>query len=189
MTENEPLAGVAPMGGASDEDLGGQLLEGQRSAGITGGATSVDTAELLAHIRAMQARLDSLEAEKRGSAAPAVTAAAEQIADLIGKHATGMTIGVAQDHDEGKRLADDLKEAAATAVKTGDTSAFEQVGQRVHRWLVRNHPGPGDHTYYAQAVDRAAELGDIADAFRPAGGTAVESARRPVPVVAGSVVG
>jgi hypothetical protein len=177
------------MGGVSDEELGARVAAGQRDAGVGVGATSVDPQALLAQIQQLQARFAKLEKEKRSGAAPVLTAAADQVADLMTAHASGRTTGERLDHGEGLRLAADLQEAAKNALSTGDPGSFAQIGKRIHAFIKRNNPGPGDHVYYAQALDRAAELGDIADAFEPDPGTQLETARRPAPVLAGSVVG
>lgn len=190
MSETDTPDGAAqPMGGVSDEDLAARIAAGQRDAGVGVGATSVDPQRLLEQIQQLQSRFAKLEAEKRSGAAPVLTAAADQVADLMAAHASGRTTGEKLDHAEGQRLAADLQEAAKNAVKTGDPGSFAQIGKRIHAFLKRNHPGPGDHVYYAQALDRAAELGDIADAFEPDPGTQLESSRKPAPVLAGSVVG
>jgi hypothetical protein len=190
MSETDGPDGAQPMGGVSDEDLGARVAAGQRDAGVGVGATSVDPQQLLEQIQQLQAKFARLEADKRGAALPVLTAAADQVADLMAAHASGRTTREKPDHGEGLRLAADLQEAAKNAVDSGDVSAFSQIGERIHRFLKRNHPGPGDHPYYAQAVDRAAELGDIADAFEPDPGTPqVTSSRKSTPVLSGSVVG
>lgn len=156
-------------------------------------ATEVDTSQLLAAMKAMQERLDALEAEKRSRNAPALVSTAESLRDLIIKHASGMTVhGQVPDMSQGTRLADDVVDAAGNAVTSGDVSHVRAIGQRIETWLRRIHPGPQDHPYYSQAVDFASHhlplAADQVTGPQPSGALPVSGAA-PVSVIPGSVTG
>jgi hypothetical protein len=166
-------------------------IEGKVSDAIP---TVVDVPALLAQ---MQAQQDAMAAEiKRLQAGQAPTGThpligtATAARDLIAQH---FDRGAAGDRGPVLALADDLVDAAKNGVESGDTGPVRQLGQRLERALHRVHPGPGDHHYFANALQMVnAHLIDAADTVTekappPAG--ALGSDRAPAKVVSGSVTG
>lgn len=154
--------------------------------------TEVDAGALLKHIQAMQARLEALEQEKRAGNAPPLVATLEAARDLVTAHAAH-TPGT--DHAEALSLADDLVDAGKNATQSGDLGYVREIGARLHKWLTRHHPGPGENSYYRQALDfTGTHLEDAADAYedqapKPSGAQEVTSGRPPAKVISGSVTG
>lgn len=172
----------------TEEELAARAAAAQAAAGSSLGATGVDTAQLLAAIRQMQARVETLEAEKRAGSAPALVSTAESLRDLLKLHAAGDPA-----HADVLRYADDLVDAATNTVTSGDTGPVISIGAKIWKWLRRNHPGPGENAYYRQAVDFAGpHLEDAVDAFEPpvrSAAPALGSSRPPAQVVQGNVTG
>lgn len=137
------------------------------AAAVSGGAsaTEIDPAALLKQIQAMQARLDTLAAERVPAGGPPVVSNANALRDLIGVHAVGIT-GPVPDHAPVLAMADDLVDAATAAADNGDGSKVREIAGRIEKWLNAHHPGAGDHTYHAQAVGFASvHVPDSADAL------------------------
>ena len=154
------------------------------------GATEVDVNKLMAFIAGLQQRVESLEAEKAAGRGMPLVGAAESLRDLFTTHAKH---NPGQDLADGKRLADDVVDAAGNAVKSGDVSSLRSVTEKMARYLKRIDPGPGDHHYFRQAVHFAeAHLPDAMDRYTPPqapAAAAVSSPRGSVPVISGSVTG
>ena len=165
------------------------VAAGAAASGL--GATEVDVDKLMAFIAGLQQRVESLEAEKAAGRGMPLVGAAESLRDLFVTHAKH---NPGQNLADGKRLADDVVDAAGNAVKSGDVSVLRSVTEKMARYLKRVDPGPGDHHYFRQAVHFAeAHLPDAMDRFTPtapsAAVAAVGSPRGSVPVISGSVTG
>jgi hypothetical protein len=181
-----PAPGIAP---PSEAEVAASLAA--RQAAGPAGLTGADVDQLLAGIKALQARVDALESEKAAGAAVPAVSGAETMRDLIRTHAA-MNPGT--DHGDLIRLADDAVDAAGNAAESGQGSELAKIAARVARALHKVHPGPGDHHYWRQALGFAeVHLPDAADALVPrpqqAPAGAVSSDRAPARVVAGSVTG
>lgn len=158
-----------------------------------GGPAETDTAALLAQMQAqMQALAEQVTRLRQGQAGDGVhpvIGTAASIRDMLAVHF---------DHNPGPaaggvlRLADDVTDAARNAVDSGDVSVVRDLGGRLVRALKRNHPGPGDHHWFRQALDFAEnhlpEAADTVGAPAPSGAPALGGGAG-VPVVAGSVTG
>lgn len=176
----------APM---TQEEMAAHLAAQQASA--PAGLTDVDVTALLAGIKALQDRVDALEAEKASGAAVPVLNTAEVLRDLIATHAAHAP---GTDHSDLLRLADDAVDAAKNAADSGDGSLVTQISGKISRALHRVHPGPGTHHYFQQALGFAdVHLPDAAAQLVPkpaqAPIAAVTSSGASVPVVQGSVTG
>lgn len=173
---------------APDDQLGAQVAAGQAAAGVSMGATDVDVSQLLAAIQQMQARVETLEEEKRAQHAPALVGTAESLRDLLKLHSAGDPA-----HADVLRHAEDLVDAANNTVKSGDTGPVTAIAAKIEKWLRRNHPGPGENAYYRQALDFAGpHLEDAVDSFEPpqrSAAPALGSSRPPARVVQGNVTG
>ena len=169
----------------SDEDLAAQLRAQQ--AGAPAGLTDMDVSALLAGIKALQDRVDALEAEKSSGAGLPVVNTAQALRDLIATHAAH-TPGT--DHADLLRLADDAVDAAGNAASSGDGGPLTDISGKIARALQRANPGPGTHHSYQQAVGFAeVHLPDAAAQLVPKSRAvaAVGSDRPPAPVIQGSV--
>jgi|SRR5215469_5535069 len=150
----------------------------------------VDVPALLAAINAMQARLDSLEAERRTANMPPLVSTAQALRDLLDAHenTSGKTVP-----DDLYRLGDDVVEAAKGAVSSGDVTFVRDIAAKIVRALARIHPGGGDHPFYRQAVeyarDHLPEAADQVTAPQAVAAPAVASGGAPAQVVTGSLVG
>lgn len=160
-----------------------------RQSAAPAGITEVNVDKLLAGIAALQARVESLEAEKAAGNAAPVKGNAEVMRDLIKVHAAH---NPATDHGDVLRLADDLVDAAGNAAESGDGGIIHELAQKMERALLRVHPGPGDHSYFGQALDFAKyHMHDAADQLvrKPPPAVAIGSDRPPATVVQGNVTG
>jgi hypothetical protein len=183
--------GVGPAaGGVDPEDLGAQLAAGQAAAGVDIGGTDVDTAELLAGIRALQDRVAALEKEKRAGAGDPLANSVESLRALLALHAAHSP---GLNHDVVGSMADDLADAASNAVESGDTTQVGKITGKIAAWLGRaGNPGPGDFPYYRQAVDFATyhvpdAAANVEAPTAPA--TAIGTDRAPAKVLQGNVTG
>jgi hypothetical protein len=158
-----------------------------------GGPAETDTAALLSQMQAqmlaLAAEVTRLKQGQAGDGAHPLVGTAASIRDMLAVH---------YDHNPGAagapvlRLADDVVDASKNAVESGDVSVVRDLGARLVRALKRNHPGPGDHHWFTQALDFASnhlpEAADTVGAPAPSGAPALGGAA-PAPVVAGSVTG
>lgn len=183
---NVPQPSVSP---PPEDEVAAGLAARQSAA--PAGITSVDAEKLMAAMAAMQARLDALEAEKRAGATVPLKSEAEVMRDLIRVHAAH---NPGTDHAGVLRLADDAVDAAGNAADSGDGSIVHDLAGKLERALVKVHPGPGDHHYFAQALDFARfHLPEAAARVprkpdrEPA--AAVSSDRAPATVIQGNVTG
>lgn len=153
------------------------------AAGSGSGTTEADMKALLAGIKAMQDRLDLLEAKERAEHAPA----------LVGTAKTAVTMLEGHPDPVARELGADLLEAAKNATESGDTSYVAKIAAKLHRHLVRNPPPPGENYHYRQAVDFAGpHMEDAIDAFQPpakSAGALPSAGGQPVKVLEGSVTG
>ena len=181
-------AGAAGIPSAPPEqDIASELAA--RQAAHPAGITDVDIPAMLAMIQGLQARVDSMEADRAAGNAPPVKATAETIRDLLTAHANH---NPGADFTAVKGLADDLVDAAGNAADSGDGAALTAVAGKLERAVAKVHPGPGDHHYLTQALGFIRDhLPDVVDRLvppvRPA--AAVGSGRAPAKVIAGSVTG
>jgi hypothetical protein len=171
---------------------------GAQAAVAGAGATDVDVPQLLAYIKQLSERMETLEAEKRDQNAPPLLGTIESLGNLLRAHAASAPRDAGNtpliDHKPVLALADDLADAGKNAVESGDLTHVKAIGAKIAKWLERNHPGPGENAHYRQAVDFAGpHLEDAAENFEaqpkrtPA--PAVGSSRPPAKVVPGSVTG
>lgn len=172
----------------SEAELGAKIAAEQAQAGI--GTTQVDANALLAEIKAMQARLAQLEAEKATTTAPALVNTAESLRNLLGEHALRTLAG---DYAPVLALADDAVDAARNAVTSGDVTYVRQIGDRIARWMRSHAPHPGENHYWRQALDFAEHhLPDAADNHKPSpapAAGAITTDKAPAAVIPGSVTG
>lgn len=183
-------SGVGGQGDTDPADLGAKLAAGQVAAGVDVGGTDVNVTELLAGIQALQDRVAALETEKRAGAGDPLGNAVQSLKALLGLHAAH-TPGV--DHSGAASMADDLVDAAGNAVQSGDVGNVEKIAGKIAKWLRRDgNPGPGDHPFYAQAVDFAEHhVPDAAELVEPpaAPAAAIGTDRPAAKVIAGNVTG
>jgi hypothetical protein len=181
-----PAPGISPPGEA--EVAAG--LAARQAAGPAG-LTGADVKQLLAGIQALQDRVNTLEQEKAAGAAVPVQETAQALRDLVATHAAH---NPGTSHADALRLADDVVDAAKNAADSGDPAHVISIAGKLDRALMKVHPGPGDHHYFAQALGFVrVHLIDAAEALapRPAQAPAAEvgSGRPPAKVTAGSVTG
>lgn len=192
MTDPNPYfqpAPAPPSAPPPEQDVAAKLAAQQASA--PAGLTDVDVSQLLAGIKALQDRVDALEAEKASGAAVPVQNTAEALRDLIATHAAH-TPGT--DHSDLLRLADDAVDAAGNAADSGDGGIVTDISGKIARALRRVDPGPGTHHWFAQALGFAeVHLPDAAAQLvkKPARAPVAEvgTSGKSVPVVQGSVTG
>jgi hypothetical protein len=181
---NAPDPGTAP---PPEAEVAAGLAVKQSAA--PAGVTEVDIEQLMAAMKAMQARVDALEAEKAAGNAAPVKGNAEVMRELLRVHAAH---NPGTDHGDVLRLADDMVDAAGNAAETGDAGIIHELAGKMERALTRVHPGPGDHSYFAQALDFAKyHMHDSADQLtrKPPPAPAIGSDRPPAQVVQGNVTG
>lgn len=123
-----------------------------RSAVVGAAPAAIDVDQLHATIAAMQAQIAQLQAAKTAAAGPPVVEAANVLADAVGKHVNPAS---SADHAALARLADDVKDAASNAVKSGSGQQVTQISGKIATALEATHPGPGDHHWYQVALDWA----------------------------------
>lgn len=181
---SQPAPSVSP---PDEQELAAGLAA--RQAGAPAGLTEVDVTALLAGIKALQDRVDALEAEKAAGAGTPVVATAETLRDLLRTHAAH---NPGLDHSDVLRLADDAADAAGNAAESGDGTELGKITGKLERAMRRVDPGPGDHHWYRQALGFIeVHLPEAAAALvpRPKAAPAVTSDRPPAQVVQGSVTG
>lgn len=191
IASQETGLGPAP-GGADATDVGAQLAAGQAAAGVDIGGTEVDADKLLAAIHALQARVESLETEKRAQTGDPLVNTVASLSALLQQH-KAMAPAVAG-HDDAASMADDLTDAAANASQSGDVSSVEKIAAKIEKWLARaGNPGPGDNPYYAQALDFARyhvpEAAANVTPPTPDATAELASTRPPAKVLQGNVTG
>jgi hypothetical protein len=181
-----------PTAGVPDDQVAAQLAAGQAAAGQAMGGTVVDEDAIRAYIESMvrqqvTAALRAAGAEPPGE--PLVNTAVS-LRNLLKTHAS-MSPGT--DHTAALGLADDLVEAAESAVKSGDVTYVGKIAARLVTWLERlGHPGPGDFHYHRQALDFAKyHIPDAAENVHPPVQSAglLTSTKPPAKVLEGSVTG
>jgi len=174
-----PGAAPTPLGG-NPADIARDLLDRQ-AAGQTG-VTSVDANLLLAAIQQMQQQIADLQASKGPAGEHPLIATARQLLVHVG-HQHGDTAG--------HQLAQDLMDASVNAAKSGDGHYVETLTGKLHRWLQRHSPQPGENYHHAQATQITGfHLPDQVDALTPPPAPLVSvGGAAPVQVVSGSVTG
>jgi hypothetical protein len=161
----------------SEQDLAAAALAG---AGI--GTTEVDVAALAAQIQAMQAQINQLNADRPPVASP-LLGTVETLQGMLAGHGDVTAI----------ELGKDLAEAAANAVKTGAVEYAERIGAKLHAWLVRHPPVPGENYHYRQALDFSGP--HLEDALQtvtapaPAAAALASAGGPPTKIIAGNVTG
>lgn len=147
-------------------------------------------AQMQDQMAAMQAQIAQLRAGQQPDGAHPASGTAQQVLELLKIHFAH------NPHADGAAVlgaAEDLLDAAGNAVDSGDVSVARELATRFERILQRNHPGPGQHFYYNQAVDMAAnhvhDALDLITGPAPRPAAAVSSSQPPVKVISGSVTG
>ena len=158
------VAGVAADLGAGPQTPPDVLGAQMQASGAAPG--EVDASALLAHIRAMQARLDSLEAEKRQELAPEVVKYADALAaHIAAKAAASPGLAAHPDHpltagaDLVAKVADAARaeadgKAGALAGPLADLTAWVKRSQQVFHHL--------DWHYVLQLAEEAAAAARLA---------------------------
>lgn len=148
-------ADLGPGPQAAPEDLGQQM---QASGAHPG---EVDAAALLAEIRALQSRVDAMEADKRAEAGPDVVRYAQALADHVTAKVNANPV-TAADPDlpgaAGTDLAAAALAAAKTAAESGDTAALKSKVDDVVGW-VRAHAAKYNHIDWSYVLQLAGEIG------------------------------
>lgn len=151
-------ADLGPGPQAPPEDLGAAM---QASGAHPG---EVDAAELLKQIRALQSRVDAMEADKRSEAGPDVVRYAQALADHVAAKVTANPV-TAADPDmpgaAGTDLANAALAAAKTAAESGNTDELNAKVQDVVGW-VRGHAAKFSHIDWTYVLQLAEEIGTAA---------------------------
>lgn len=144
-------------------------------------AADPDPAEMLAAIRAMQARIDALEAEKRSAQAPLVVTYATALLDhLATKRAQHPVIQADPDHNYGQvpnaeglgargvlGAAHHLVSTATVAAETGNGQGVAAELPAIQTWVQR-HARRFPHVDYSYIVELAEEVAGAAAKLAPA---------------------
>ena len=140
------------------------------------GVTSVDADSLLAEIKAMQARLNDLEAEKAAAAGgdPLINTV-KTVNHFLAGHGDAQAVELGQD----------LAAAVDEAGKSGDTSQVAKIAEKLDRHLSKNAPYAGENYFHKNAQAFVGDLPDLIDSFKPV----AQPQASPAKVVAGSVIG
>lgn len=153
------------------------------------GTTDIDVEGLLRaalqQLNAQQQQINSLLASQ-GPRGPHPLAS---VARMLRHH---LADGEHRDaHQPAVQLADDLVDASANAVQSGDLTSVRKISAGLLRWLDRNPVPPGDSYHHRQAADIIRwHLPDQVDAFVPAPSQpGIGSSQAPARVVPGSVTG
>lgn len=188
MSEQAFAAAAAAQIGAHAADVQGGMASGQddlASAVAAGGSgvTESDISQILAQIKAMQARLDVAESQRRADAPPALVSTAQTLKSYVDVH----------NDPKAMDLADAMLEAAQNSTESGDTGPLSKIAERLARHLRKNPPYPGENHHYRQALDWAENhIVDAVEAFippPPSGAHAVTSDRPAAKVLEGTRVG
>lgn len=172
----QELGRTAPMDDAAPGELGQQVA----SSGA--GATDVDVQALLAQLRELQGRVQSVEDERAAEKVqglPDVVVRAEQIlADLTHRHgalSAGSPLGDIVDR------AGALVEAARGAVESGDSGELLTLAGALGKRLARvaSAAASADISFARQLVDE--DLPEAAAAIRPARQPGAQDAPRAAP--------
>jgi hypothetical protein len=181
-----------PTAGVPDDQVAAQLAAGQAAAGQAMGGTVVDEDAIRAYIESMVRQQVTAALRAAGAEPPGepLVKTATSLRNLLKTHAS-MSPGT--DHTAALGLADDLVEAAESAVKSGDVTYVGKIAARLVTWLERlGHPGPGDFHYHRQALDFAKyHIPDAAENVHPPVQSAglLTSTKPPAKVLEGSVTG
>lgn len=169
-------AASVPVTGVDEEQLAAAA-----ASHIGSGVTEADIEGILAQIKAMQARLDQAEAERRASTPDTISSSVGQLFHQLLNH--GDTIAI--------ELGKDAVEAAKSIAEGGSIGPLMTIAEKLTARLLKNPPAPGDQFHYRQVLDTAqTHIPDVLNAYQPpATAAAVTSDRAPAKVVAGSVVG
>lgn len=176
----EQLAGQAasvPVQGVDEQELAAAA-----QSHIGQGVTEADIEGILAQIKAMQARLDQAEAERRASTPDTISSSVDQLFHQLLNH--GDTIAI--------ELGKDAVEAAKSIAEGGSIGPLMTIAEKLTARLLKNPPAPGDQFHYRQVLDTAqTHIPDVLNAYQPPpqSAGAIGSDRAPAKVVAGSVVG
>lgn len=122
-------------------------------------ADEVDAASMLESIRAMQARIDALEREKRLATAPDVVKYSAALHDhLAAKAAAHPVINADADYSFGPVLekAAALAESAGKAAETGHPGSLKADAEEIGAWIAK-HARRFPHLDYSYIGDLAAE--------------------------------
>jgi hypothetical protein len=158
--------------GVTGPQVGSPVDLGRAAVAAGAEAADVDANELLASIRALQNRVNLLEAEKRAASAPAVVRYAEAIRDhLATKAAQHPAVQADPDHSYGKLpdasgagglgvlgAASHLAVTAAQAADSGKPGSFGTELGHIVTWVqrhARRFPAI-DHGYILELAEEAA---------------------------------